>query len=333
MMRAGYFNALFVFTLVFTFSACERLYSGNGGPTFTFTATLTDENQIALGIGSASFSATSIERVRLAGGTLVFSLDGPAPARILAGESLPAGSDFMTTEDSFGPAAMGRTQIGGEPVYIISWFPVAAIGDDDVLTAYTEEESITLFLLDFGDASPPRDAAATFQWSGFARAYLGAPLVGNEVVLEDGSGILVDDLTTDLDCFFCPQEGPSITSPALVGTKEGHHFSERLFASTGAGELNWSLGVTHSALGWLAIDPATGTLLGNPDIPGNYTVEVVVCDSCPDASGCPDLVEQCDSKTFTIRIKKARHALTVGWLLLGAICLAGLGRWVGRRSR
>lgn len=337
MMRSIHLSGLFILTFVLSLFLGARVYSGDAGPTFTFTATLRGENQIALGIDSASFSETSINSARLAGGTLIFSFDGPEPVSVLAGEDLPSGSDFMVTEDNVGPAPMGRTEIGNEPAYIISWFPVAAIGGEDALTAYTDEESITLFLLDFGAVSPPREAVATFQWVDSARAHSSAPYVGNEVVLENGSGVLVDDLTTDLDCFFCPVEAPSITTPALVGATEGSDFSKRLSVSAGTGELSWGFGATHAVPAWLAIDSATGTLSGNADLTGDYPIEVVVCDSCPDASGCDDLVEQCDTKILTIQVSEIRRrsssGSTVGWLMLGAIFLAGLGRLLGRRSR
>jgi len=332
-MRVIHVNVLFVLTLTLVLFAGARVYSG--GPTFTFTATLMGENQIALGIDSSSFRETSINSARLAGGTMIFSFDGPAPVSILAGADLPSDSDFMYTEDNFGPAPTGRTRVGNERAYIVSWFPVAANGRSDALTDYTDTESITLFLLDFGDVSPPRDAVATFNWPGDARAHRNAPYVGNEVVLEDYSGILVDDLTTDLDCFFCPEEGPAITSPTAISVTQGREFTKALRASGGTGDLNWSFVSVHPIPGWLAIDSATGTLSGNTDMLGDYPVMVVACDSCPDASGCPDLVEQCDSRTFTITVSEKRSSssgFTVGWLMLGSILLAGLGRFLGKRN-
>ena len=147
-MRVIHVNVLFVLTLTLVLFAGARVYSG--GPTFTFTATLMGENQIALGIDSSSFRETSINSARLAGGTMIFSFDGPAPVSILAGADLPSDSDFMYTEDNFGPAPTGRTRVGNERAYIVSWFPVAANGRSDALTDYTDTESITLFLLDFG---------------------------------------------------------------------------------------------------------------------------------------------------------------------------------------
>ena len=112
-IRTGMYSVLAMLLALVPFT---DLYSGEEA-TFTFTATLRGENQIALGIDSSSFRETSINSARLAGGTLIFSFDGPEPVSILAGEDLPAGSDFMSTEDSFGPAPMARTEIGNDPAW------------------------------------------------------------------------------------------------------------------------------------------------------------------------------------------------------------------------
>ena len=153
-MRTVHINILFVLTLSLALFSGARVYSG--GQAFTFTATLTDENHIALGVDSASFSATSFDRARLAGGTLIFSFDGPAPVRILAGADLPAGSDFMSTEDNFGPAAMGRTRIGGEFERVANY---RLVGFWHLDAEWIRGESHHLFVVETGLAQLDGDLA------------------------------------------------------------------------------------------------------------------------------------------------------------------------------